>query len=126
MRPQYASKTKSAILFSLFATSLQLAAQVPEKMLCEHVAGDELGTLAHHFRQNLLAISVNRCDFNQLNDASPLVPYVVRFSPSRLEFSCPLANQLTLQRPPLLIGQIGYSDLEHGSLLTACQKPPTS
>jgi hypothetical protein len=40
--------------------------------------------------------------------------------------SRPLANQLTLQRPPLLIGQVGDSDLQHYSPLTACQKPPTS
>jgi hypothetical protein len=95
-------------------------------MLCVHVAGDELGTVTHDFRQNFFAISVNRCHLNQLHDASPRVPHVVRFSPSRLEFSGPLADQLTLQRPPLLIGQIGYSDLEHDSLLPAYQKPPTS
>jgi hypothetical protein len=50
-------------------------------MFCVHVAGDELGTLAHNFRQNFFAISVNRCHLNQLNDAFPRVPYVVRFFP---------------------------------------------
>jgi hypothetical protein len=87
----------TAILFSLHATSLQLAAQVPQEMLGVHISGDELGTLAHDVRQNFFAISVNRCHLNQLNDASPRVPYVVRFSPSRLELSRPLADQLTLQ-----------------------------
>jgi hypothetical protein len=117
------SISATAILFSLHTTSLQLAAQVPQEMLGVHITGDELGTLAHDFRQNFFAISVNRCHLNQFNDASPRVTYVVRFSPGRHELSRPLADQLTLQRPPLLVGQIGYSDLEHDSLLTACQKP---
>jgi hypothetical protein len=86
-----------------------------------HVAGDEFGALAHDFRQNGLAISVNGCHLNQLNDARPRVIKVVRFSPSRLEFKRPLADQLTLQRPPLLIRQIGESDLQHDSPLTAYQ-----
>jgi hypothetical protein len=91
------SMCATAILFILHPTSLQLAAQVPQEMLGVHVARDELGTLAHDFRQNFFANSVNRCHVNQLNDASPRVPYVVRFSPSRLELSRPLADQLTLQ-----------------------------
>jgi hypothetical protein len=95
-------------------------------MLCVHVAGDEPGTLTHDFRQNFFAISVNQCHLDQLNDSSSRVPYVARFSPSRPELSRPLADQLTLQRPPLLLGQIGNRDLEHDSLLIACQKPPTS
>src|SRR5437899_284415 len=95
-------------------------------MLCVYVAGDELGALTHDFRQNGFAISVNRCHLHQLNDASPRLPGVARFSPSRLELNRPLADQLTLQRPPLLIGQIGSSDLQHYSPLPACQKPPTS
>src|SRR5258707_7782812 len=43
----------------------------------------------------------------------------MRFSPGRLKLSGPLAGQLTLQRPPLLVSQIGYRDLEHDSLLAA-------
>ena len=82
-------------------------------MFCVHVAGDELGALTHDFRQNGFAISVNGCHLDQFNDASPRVPCVVRLSPSRFELGCPLADQLTLQRPPLLIRQIGYSDLQH-------------
>jgi hypothetical protein len=95
-------------------------------MLCVHVAGYELGTLAHDFRQNFFAISINRCHLDQVNDASPRVPSVARFSPGRQELNRPLADQLTLQRPPLLVGQIGYRDLQHYSPLTACQKRPTS
>jgi hypothetical protein len=95
-------------------------------MFCVHVAGDELDALTHDFRQNGFAISVNGCHLDQLNDAPPRVPCLARFSPTGLELRCPLADQLTLQRPPLPIGQIGYSDLQHHSPLTACQKPPTS
>ena len=95
-------------------------------MFCVHVAGDELGALTHDFRQNGFAISVNGCHLAQFNDASPRVPCVAGFSPGRLQLNRPLADQLTLQRPPLLIGQIGYSDLQHYSPLTACQTPPTS
>jgi hypothetical protein len=73
-------------------------------MFCVHVAGDELGTLTHDFRQNGFAIAVNRYHLDQLNDASPRVPCVVRFSPGRLELSRPLADQLTLQGPPLPVG----------------------
>src|SRR5258706_8214819 len=82
-------------------------------MFCVHIAGDELGALAHDFRQNGFAISVNGRHLDQLNDALPRVPCAARFSPSRFELSHPLACQPTLQRPPLLIGQIGYGDLQH-------------
>jgi hypothetical protein len=112
----------TALLFSLHATSFQRAAQVPQKMFCVHVAGDELGALTHDFRQSGFAISVDGCHLDQLNDVFPRVPCVARFSPSRQELNRPLADQLTLQRPPLLIGQIGYSDLQHYSPLTAYQK----
>jgi hypothetical protein len=105
----------TAILFSFHPTSLQLPAQVSQKMFCVHVAGDELDALTHDFRQNGFAISVNRCHLDQLNDAPPRVRHVARFSPTRLEFRRPLADQLTLQRPPLLIGRMGYSDLQHYS-----------
>jgi hypothetical protein len=47
------------------------------------------------------------------------------FLPGRLEFIRPLAGQLTLQRPPLLVGQIGDSDLQHYSPSTACHERPT-
>src|SRR6266849_783968 len=82
-------------------------------MFCVHVAGDELDALTHELRQNGFANSVNRCHVDQLNDAPPRIPYVARFSPSRLEFLRPLADQTTLQTPPLLSGQIGDGDLEH-------------
>jgi hypothetical protein len=80
----------------------------------------------HDFSQNFFAIWINRCHLHQVNNPSSLVRYEAIFSPGRPEFRRPLADQLTLQRPPLLIGQIGDSDLEHGSLLTTCQKPPIS
>jgi hypothetical protein len=88
-------------------------------MLCVHVAGDEPDTLTHDFRQNGFAISIDRCHLDQINDASPCVLCVVRFSPSQPEFIRPLPDQLTLQRPSLFIGQIGYRDLQHDSPLTA-------
>jgi hypothetical protein len=115
----------AVILLPLYAPSIHVAAQISEKMLCVHVAGDELGTLTHDFRQNFFAISVNRCHVNQVNEASPRVLYVVGFAPGRLELSRPLADQLTLQQPPLLRGRLGYSDPEHCSPSTASQKPPT-
>ncbi len=40
-------------------------------MFCVHVARDELDALTHDFRQNGFAISVNRGDIDQLNDALP-------------------------------------------------------
>ena len=82
-------------------------------MLCVHVAGDELSTLTHDFRQNGFALSVNRCHLDQLNDAPPRVARVSLFSPSRLQLSRPLSDQLTLQRPPLLVRQVSDSDLQH-------------
>jgi len=81
-------------------------------MFCVHVAGDELDALAHDFRPNGFAISVNGGHLDQFNDAPPPVPCRAHFSPSRLELIRPLAGRLTRQRPPLLIGQIGYSDLQ--------------
>src|SRR6266581_2010925 len=95
-------------------------------MFCVHVASDEIDALTHHFRQNGFALSVNGCHLDQLNDAPPRAPYVELFSPTRLELRRPRADQLTLQRPPLFIGQVGYSDLQQYFPSTACQKPPTS
>ena len=85
---------------------------------CIRVAGDELGALTHDFRQNRFPISVDRCHLDQINQASPRVSCVVRFSPSRPEFIRPLPDQLTLQRPPLFIEQVCYRDLRHDSTLT--------
>src|SRR5260370_19520602 len=116
----------SDILFSFHAISLQLGAEIPQKMFCVYVAGDELGTLTHDFRQNGFTIPVDGCHVAQLNDELPRVPCATRFSPSRLELRRPTADQLTLQRPPLLSGQIGYRDLQHCSPSTACRKPPTA
>src|SRR5712692_7743220 len=95
-------------------------------MFCVHVAGNELDPLAHEFRQNCFAVSVNGCHLDQVNDALPHVPCVASFSPSRLEFTRPLADQLTLQRPPLLIRHVGHSDLQHCSSSSARQKPLTA
>ena len=72
------------LFFSLHETSLQFVAEAPQKMLCVHVAEDKLGTLAHDFRQNGFSISINRCDLNEINDASPRTRGVMRFSPGRL------------------------------------------
>jgi len=80
------------ILLAPHATSLKLAAQRPQKMLCVHVAGDELGAMSHDLSQNGFAISVNRCHFNQFNDASPRAFCVMCFSPARLEHGRPLAD----------------------------------
>jgi hypothetical protein len=113
------SGRRLTFLLLLHTSSLQCGTHITQKMLCVHVSGDELSTLAHDLRQNGFAVSVNRCHLDQVNDASPRVPWVMRFSPSRLKLSRPLADQLTLQRPPLLTGQIGYSDPEHCSPLTA-------
>jgi hypothetical protein len=87
-------------------------------MFCVHVARDKLDALTHDFRQNVFATSVNVRHFDQLNDAPPRVADASLIGPSRLELSRPLSDQLTLQRPPLFTGQIGYRDLEHYS-------PPT-
>src|SRR5207248_2710445 len=86
-------------------------------------ARDELDALTHDFRQNGFAISINGGHLDQLNDALPRVPYVARFSPTRLELRRPRADHPTLQRPPLLIGQFGHSNLQHCSPSIACQKP---
>jgi hypothetical protein len=86
-------------------------------MFYVHVASDELDPLTHDFRQNGFAISVNGCHLDQLNNAPPRIPDGARFCPTRLELRSPLAHQLTLQRPPLLMGQIGYRDLQHYSVL---------
>jgi hypothetical protein len=116
----------AATFFSLHATPLQLAAQVAKKMFCVHVAGDELGTITHDLPKNGFAISVNECHFDQVNDAPSRVTRVPLFLPSQLELCRPLSDQLTLQGPPLLVGRTGYSDLQHYSPSTACQKSPTS
>jgi hypothetical protein len=85
-------------------------------MFCVHVGSNELGTLTHHFRQNGFALPVNRYHLNHFNDVPPRVACEMRFSPSRLQFIRPLVDQLTLQGPPLPVGQIGYSDFQHVAL----------
>jgi hypothetical protein len=119
-----ASTMVAAILFRFHAGSLQLVSQGSKKMLCIHVAGDEVGSIAHDFRQNRFAIPVNRCHLDQINNASPHILCMMRFFPSRFELIRPLPNQLTLQGPPLFSGQVGYGYLQHHSPLTACQNAP--
>jgi hypothetical protein len=119
-----ASTMVTAVLFLFHMGSLQLASQVPKKMLCVYVAGDELGSGAHDIRQNRFAISVNRCHLDQIDDASPHILCMMPFFPSRFELIRPLPNQLTLQGPPLFSGQVGYGYLQHHSPLTACQNAP--
>jgi hypothetical protein len=85
-------------------------------MFCVHVGSNKLSTLTHHFRQNGFALPVNRYHLNHFNDVPPRVACEMRFSPSRLQLIRPLADQLTLQGPPLPVGQIGYSDFEHVAL----------
>jgi hypothetical protein len=84
-------------------------------MFCVHVASYELRTLTQDFRQDGFTVAVNRYDFRQLNDESQFVSCAVRFSPSRPELIRPLADQLTLQGPPLPVRQFGDSDLQHQS-----------
>src|SRR5712675_1014173 len=96
------------IFFFLRAIALQLAAHLPQKMFCIHVAGDEFGTLTHDFRQNGFTVVVDGCHLNHFDNASPHIARLALCSPSRLELSRPLAGQQTLQGPPLLTGQIDY------------------
>jgi hypothetical protein len=106
----------TSTLFFLRASSLQFAAQLPYKMFWVNVGINELGALTHHFRQNFVAVQVNRYHLNHFNYVSPRVACEKRFSPSRLKFIRPLVDQLTLQGPPLPFGQIGYSDFQHVAL----------
>src|SRR6266567_5558162 len=84
-------------------------------MFCVYVAGDELAPVTHNFRQSFFAIAVDRCHLDQFDDALAGIPHYVSVSPGRPEFSCPLADQLTLQRPPLLSRRVRHSDPQHYS-----------
>src|SRR6266850_6340956 len=84
-------------------------------MFCVYVAGDELATVTHNFRQSFFAITVDRCHLGQFNDALVGFPRDLSFSPGRPELSCPLADQLTLQRPPLPFRRVRHSDPQHCS-----------
>jgi hypothetical protein len=95
-------------------------------MFCIDVAGDELGAPIHDFRQNGFAIAINQYHLGQINCAPSRVSDAARFSPSQRKLRRPLAGQLPLQRPPLLVGQIGDSYLQHYSPSAAYQKLPTS
>jgi hypothetical protein len=81
--------------------------------------------LTHDFCQNGFARLVNECHVDQLDDAPAGVAFVALFSPSQPQLSRPLTDQLTLQRPPLLIKQIGYIDPQQHSPSTSRQKPAT-
>src|SRR6266567_5136411 len=98
-------------------------------MFCVYVAGDELAPVTHNFRQSFFAIAVDRCHLDQFDDALAGIPRYVSFSPGRPEFSGPLADQLTLQRPPLLFRRVRHSDPQHCSsslLRKASGAAPTS
>jgi hypothetical protein len=82
----------ASIFFSLPATSFQLAAHFPQKMLCIHVASNELGTLTHDFRQNGFTTTVNGCHLDHFNDAPARIACLALFSPSRLELSRPMSD----------------------------------
>jgi|HubBroStandDraft_6_1064221.scaffolds.fasta_scaffold02188_3 hypothetical protein len=61
-------------LFSLWrASSLRGATQVVQKMRCVHVAGDKLRSVAHDFRQNIFAASIDECHVLQFNETSGCV-----------------------------------------------------
>src|SRR5258706_14948679 len=72
------------IFFFLRAIALQLAAHLPQKMFCIHIAGDELGTLTHDFRKNGFTIVVDGCDLDHFDNASPHIARLALLSPSRL------------------------------------------
>lgn len=82
-------------------------------MLCVHIAGNELGSLTHHFRQRPLAAAPDKCHVGKLHDASTSVALLPNLSPGRHQLSDPLVDQSTLQRPALLVGRVGDVDLEH-------------
>src|SRR2546430_14951816 len=84
-------------------------------MFWVYVAGDELSPVTHNFRQSFFAITVDRCHLGQFNDALAGFPRYSSFSPGRPELSCPLADQLTLQRPPLPLRRARHSDPQHCS-----------
>src|SRR5260370_41608082 len=84
-------------------------------MFCVYVAGDELAPVTHNFRQSFFAITVDRCHLGQFNDALAGFPRYLSFSPGRPELSCQLADQLTLQRPPLPFRRARHSDPQHCS-----------
>jgi len=101
-----------AFLLLVHAAWLQFAAQVLKNVLCVHVAGDEVDALTHEFRQNCFAISIDGCHFDKVHDALPQIPSLARLCPGRNQLIRPLAGQMTLERPPLLVGQFDHSDLE--------------
>src|SRR5258708_27787178 len=84
-------------------------------MFCVYIAGDELAPATHNFRQSFFAITVDRCHLGQFNDALAGFPRYLSFSPCRPELSCPLADQLTLQRPPLTFRTVRHTDPQHSS-----------
>src|SRR5205085_5654013 len=84
-------------------------------MFCVYVAGDELAPVTHNFRQNFFAITADRCHLGQFDEALAGIPRYLSFSPGRPEFSGPLADQLTLQRPPLLFRRVRHGDPQHNS-----------
>src|SRR5258708_3040452 len=104
------SMIATGIFFSLRAIALQLAAHLPQKMFCIHVAGDELGTLTHDFRQNGLPIVVDGCHLDHFDNASSRIPPLAPFSPSRLELIRPLADHTT--RRPLLLTEPPTSEAD--------------
>jgi hypothetical protein len=65
-------------------------------MFCIHVAGDEFDALPHDFRQNSFPSPIYGCNLDQLNDAPSRIARAALFSPHRLEFIRPLADQSTL------------------------------
>jgi hypothetical protein len=58
-------------LFSLWrASSLRGATQVVQKMRCVYVTGDKLRSVAHNFRQNIFAASIDEYHVDQFNEES--------------------------------------------------------
>lgn len=65
-------------------------------MLRIHIAGNELGALTHHFRQNRFAAPTDERDVAKLNHTPRSVPVAANFIPCPPQFSRPLADQLAL------------------------------
>jgi hypothetical protein len=78
-----------------------------------YAACNELWILTHDFLQNGFAILINERHVVQVNDALARITLVACISPGQPELSRPRPDQATLEKPSLLVGQIGDSDPQH-------------
>jgi len=87
-----------------------------KQVLDVDTTGDELDALLGHGSQQRLTLLIDKRDFIEIDNASPVVVGSMVFFPASSQFANPQADQASLQNPFLSCGRFGSRYLQHVNL----------